>query len=327
MHIPVLTIAFLTVIITVSCSSRPSYVLSKEDMAQLLADIHVGESVVETSSRALSTDSARQAFLQAIYDRHGVTREQVDSSYSWYGYHMDKYMEVYDRTVEILEHRLEKARDLAGASAEGATETQIDLQGDSVDVWPGIRWRKFSPNMPNSVLTFSVPSDRNWENGDVYTLRGKVMGGNHPLIVTIASEYADGRQDYRSATLPGEGWQELTFVLDSARNAVRVWGTISYETSPGETAYLDSISLYRTRWGGHYRDARNNTLRFHNRTSANPVKSSPSSEQDGQGEDRMRPDRLQNTRLDASTKPIDLKEIKTDVPPRTPRPRLVNKTK
>ncbi|MCM1348100.1 MAG: DUF4296 domain-containing protein [Firmicutes bacterium] len=249
-----------------ACSGRPSGVLSKEDMARLLADIHTGESVVESSSRSFPTDSARQAFLQAIYAKHGVTREEVDSSFSWYGYNIEKYMEVYDRTVEILEERLEKAQEIAGASADGAVEIDVNLQGDSVDVWPGIRWRRFASTMPNDHLTFALTTDRNWERGDVYTLRGKSTDNHQPLTFTITAEYSDGQREYATSTMPGDGWHQLQFALDSARSAQNVYGLISYQARPGEVVFVDSVSLYRTRWGGHYRDLRNTVKKFSNRT-------------------------------------------------------------
>lgn len=249
-----------------ACSGRPSEVMSKEEMAQFLADLHTGESVVETSSRSFPTDSTRRVLLQALYKKHGVTREQVDSSFSWYGYHIEKYMEVYDRTVEILEERLDKAQEIAGASASGSSEITVNLQGDSVDVWPGFRWRRFSANMPNDQITFNISTDNNWERGDVYTLRTKFLDNHAPVVFTIAAEYTDGRREYISATQPGDGWHEIRFALDSARSAQRVYGIISYTPARNETVFIDSISLYRTRWGGHYRDVRQSVKPFENRT-------------------------------------------------------------
>lgn len=265
--LPLLAVALVTCLIVAGCSGRPSGVLNKEDMAQLLADMHTGESVMENSSRSFPTDSSRKAFLQAIYAKHGVTRAEVDSSFSWYGYHIEKYMEVYDRTVEILDERLDKAQEIAGASADGIAELTVDLQGDSVDVWPGMRWRRFSANMPNDHLTFSIPNDRNWEMGDVYTLRVKAIDNHQPITYVIAAEYSDGRQEYVTSSQSADGWHQIQFALDSARNAQRVFGVISYPARKGETVFIDSITLMRTRWGGHYREVRNASKKFSNRSS------------------------------------------------------------
>lgn len=50
-RIPVIFIYCALLFSLAACSGRPSGVLSKEDMAQLLADMHTGEAVIESSSR------------------------------------------------------------------------------------------------------------------------------------------------------------------------------------------------------------------------------------------------------------------------------------
>lgn len=260
------TLIILASVLLPGCSGRPSGVLSKEDMAQLMADIHTGESVIDNSSSAFPTDSSRRAFLQAIYARHGIDRAQVDSSFSWYGAHLEKYIDVCDRTVEILEQRLENAQDIAGTSADGAVEVNVNLQGDSVDVWPGMRWRRFSASMPNDHITFSLASDRNWERGDVYTLRAKALGNNQPFTYILTVEYADGREEYVTSQQSADGWHQVQLVLDSARNAQRVYGIVSYPSRRNETVFIDSITLMRTRWGGHYREQRNAVKNFNNKS-------------------------------------------------------------
>ncbi|MBO4944082.1 MAG: DUF4296 domain-containing protein [Muribaculaceae bacterium] len=248
-----------------SCSGRPDGVLGKEDMAQLIADIHAGESA-SNGNRAFQSDSARRALLEAIYRKHDVTREEVDSSFRWYGYHIDKYMDVYERVVDILQTRLDKAQELAGASAEGVTEISTSFEGDSVDVWPGIRWRRFASTMPGDILSFNLENAGNWERGDVYTLRAKTIANKGPFTCTFAVSYVDGKIEYVSRQMQGDGWHEMPVALDSARTAQRIYGVITYTPARKESAYIDSISLMRVRWGGHYRELRNDVRKFENRT-------------------------------------------------------------
>lgn len=268
----ILTLLLLLLPALYSCSDRPDGVLGKEDMAQLIADIHAGESA-SRSDRAFQSDSARRALLEAIYRKHDVTREQVDSSFSWYGYHIDKYMDVYERVVDILQSRLDKAQELAGASAEGITEISTSFEGDSVDVWPGIRWRRFASTMPGDILSFNLENASNWERGDVYTLRAKTIANKGPFTFTFAVNYTDGKMEYITRQMQGDGWHEMAVALDSARIAQRIYGVISYTPSHKENAYIDSISLMRVRWGGHYRELRNDIRKFENRT----LSGSPSS--------------------------------------------------
>lgn len=239
-----------------SCSSTPSGVIPPEKMAQLLADIFVGESVVDNNSRAFRSDSAKQVLLQSIYMRHGVTPEEVDSSFMWYGKNMEKYTDVYDRTIEILEERLEHVT----LDSHSTTSTSsVSLEGDSVDVWPSVKYIRCTPGMPYEVIPFALSSDRHWERGDIYTLAFKVVGNDAPTTVTIAAEYYDGMTDYISTTERGQGWKNVTLVLDSLRSASSVFGTISHHVSDDgkEVAFIDSVTLYRTRWDSGSSSKRN----------------------------------------------------------------------
>lgn len=44
--------------------------------------------------------------------RHGVTREQFDTTLVWYGHHIETYMKIYDRVVERLKAENEEAKKL-----------------------------------------------------------------------------------------------------------------------------------------------------------------------------------------------------------------------
>ncbi|MDE6248860.1 MAG: DUF4296 domain-containing protein [Paramuribaculum sp.] len=231
-----------------SCSTTPSGVIPPEKMSQLLADIFTGESVVDNNSRAFKDDSVKTALLVSIYKRHGVDAATVDSSFMWYGKHMDLYTEVYDRTIEILEDRLNKATLAADNLGTGPS---VALEGDSVDVWPSIRYLRLTPDMPSEIVPFSLSSDRHWERGDTYTLSFKLNGDEfNPTSVTIAAEYYDGTTDYTRSSLRGEGWKSITLVLDSTRAASNVFGVIAHPMGDdaSKVTLIDSISLYRTRW-------------------------------------------------------------------------------
>ena len=65
---------------------------------------------------------------------------------------------------------------------------------------------------------------------------------------TIAGEYNDGTIDYISAPIYQDGWNHITFAGDSAKVLRYVYGTVTSTPAVGEVAYLDSISLVRTRY-------------------------------------------------------------------------------
>ncbi len=221
--------------------------LPPDKMARVLADIHIGESVIESDRKHFSTDSMKKALKQSIYIKNGVTAAQVDTSLAWYGYHMEKYVEVYDKVIELLEADIVVAQERAGAASERPGGEKMELEGDSVDVWPELRMRRFSTLSPTDIITFSLSSDRHWEKGDYYTLAAKLIRPSSRMDATIVVQYQDGTTDYTSGPM-GEGWSRLTLSLDTAKQARRVFGYMQYTPRDGEETIIDSIQLVRTRF-------------------------------------------------------------------------------
>lgn len=248
-------------LLAAACDRRPDGVLDKEDMARLLADIHKAEIVAETNTRTYN-DSLKRVLRQSVYARHGVTTEEVDSSLSWYGYNMEKYLEVYDRVIEILEKERDDARRKAGSASE-STDIDISFDGDSVDVWTGERLLRLAPNMPVELLPFTLTSDRNWQQGDAYTLKTKLINPSAPVDVTIVVRYREGTDEYVNTQFNGEGWHELRLATDKNRDPREVYGYISSRPAGQHTSYLDSITLVRVRENSPFNEeARRNVRTF-----------------------------------------------------------------
>ncbi len=255
--------------LAIGCNRPPKGVLSHDEMVDLMIDIHKGESVVDANPRSFPTDSTRKAFRQSLYAKHGLTTEMADSTFAWYGYHMEEYIEVCDDVVKRLEEELAQAQATAGASAGGLNNTSISIEGDSVDVWPGVRFRDFGPLTPTDVVPFTIESDANWELGDVYILRFKRLNGNASLNVAMAAEYGDSRREYVSTTVSGDGWQTLTFPLNPDIGARTVHGYILAPAADSNAGSIDSLSLVRMRWSEKFRHHRNNIKEFRRETKHN----------------------------------------------------------
>jgi len=224
----------------IACDSTPGHVIPKEEMAQLLADIHTAESVVEIDRGKYRTDSAKKALKQSVLMRHGVTQEQVDTSFDWYGHHIKEYIAVYDRTIELLDKRMEEI----DATAEDVTLTVV---GDSVDTWSGAKMRILSAGQPSQFVDFAFDADETWEPGDSYEWRMKMLNNRSPLEMALLADYDDGSTEFITSSDVQEGWRSISLHLDSTRTATRIYGYATVALSPNERVFLDSIALLRTR--------------------------------------------------------------------------------
>ncbi len=243
-----LPIAALLMAAIAACSPTPRGVIPPDKMARLLADIHVAESIVE-QKRAEYDDSAKRILRQSIFARYGYKSEQVDSSLKWYGYNTDKYVDVYERVINILEDEIAEAQTSAGAqrttSSAGANRYIVD--GDSVDVWLDATWRRFSRTMPSDLTQFALNADQHWERGDLYELSSRMTAAPGSTELVISAEYQDGSKEYNRLQSTGDGWKRLQLALNPELSAVSVFGYIRYIPAGGEQALADSISLVRRR--------------------------------------------------------------------------------
>lgn len=246
---------YVLVLLCVGCGSTPSHVIEPEKMARLLADVHMGESIIEGNRRDYESDSLKKTLKQSIYLKHDVTAQQVDTSFVWYGQHIEEYIKVYDRVIELLEDDIAQVK----VSAE---DVEMAVVGDSADAWSGLRNRVFTSIMPSNFLSFAINKDENWERGDVYQWKLKMLNNRSPLQMTLAVDYSDGSSEYNTAQGAKEGWHEIVLVSDTAKTAMRIYGVAHVNLKQNEYVYVDSISLLRTRHSVKDYSKRYNQKRF-----------------------------------------------------------------
>jgi len=236
-----LIVSVLLVLTTITgCRKTPEEVLPPDEMAALMADVHIGESYIENNHRDFPTDSAKQALKQSILLAHNVSQETFDTSMMWYGRHIDKYLEMYDLTIEILNRRQIDAGSIM-------TQQAMSIAGDSVDVWSAPTHMVISNRMPSAMLSFTLPADDNSKCGDYYKWRMKFINGDASVRWTLVAEYADSTVDILNLTTNGRGWNEISFSADSTQDLKEIRALMMPSTPLPSDLWIDSISLIRKR--------------------------------------------------------------------------------
>lgn len=223
-----------------SCRHTPEGVLEQEEMAQLMADIHMGEALVDFNYSTYPNDSTRKMLKQSIYAAHKVTAEEVDTSFVWYGNHIEDYITVYDRTIEIIQ---ERQRNLASAGS-----MQISVAGDSVQVWGGPQRLVVHKHMPSRIIGFSLTPDSTWQKGDIYTLKYKPINSQAKAASRLLIDYSNGTTVYVEDPETRQSTSNvLKIQVDSTLTPLRVYGYISFIPDENVSFEVDSISLTRVR--------------------------------------------------------------------------------
>lgn len=233
----------IAALVLLACNRVPSHVIQPEEMARLMADVRMADAVVVNNGREYHTDAARIALKQAVFERNGVTEAQFDTSLVWYGHNIERYQEVTNRSIEILEDRLKEA------SIKAAGESALSISGDSVDIWSGSHVYTFNRRTPSNYLKFSYDADQNWEKGDVYTFRTSFVVAPKAAQWNITAVYDDGAIETITMTPVAYETkrQEITLITDSTRTATHISGWLRIDTDLERPAVLDSVGLTRRR--------------------------------------------------------------------------------
>ncbi len=233
-------VAGVAAVLLAGCTGVPDHIIQPEKMARLMADLNIAESAVDMNSRDFYSDSSRQVVKQAVMQRYDVSQDLLDTSFMWYGAHLDKFMDVYDRSTEIIEKKIEEN------GAVLASQSALSVSGDSVDVWSSSRQILFTPLSSSCSVSFHYDADANWERGDSYTWRAKFIGNSGNASWLFVASYSDGATEVLSTNFNDSGWQEMNFITDSTRTVKSLYGLLQVEPR-NNAIYLDSVEMIRKR--------------------------------------------------------------------------------
>lgn len=202
-HKPIYVLLAAALLLLAACRpSVPETVVQPDDMEDLLYDYFVsqGMAVIPDPQAGSSEDYRRALYFEAVLSKHGVTREQFDSSLVYYYTRADKFVDIYRH----VQQRLSDDALAYGASA-GEVErylTAQSLSGDTADVWEGDRHVLLMPYAPYNRMQFVQKADTSFHKGD-------------NLMMTFKSDFL-----YQGGSKDGLAYLAVKFTNDSIASAV-----------------------------------------------------------------------------------------------------------
>lgn len=216
-------------------------------MEQLLIDVHLSEGYVDRVLSRPSKDEKANV-RSSVFEKHGVTKEQFDTSLMWYGKNLELYMGIYDQVIAAIKQQ----NNVLKNEISKQNEQVLTAPGDSVNVWKGEPFYIFEPDVSKRLLTFSIEGDVNFKNKDSFTFSaylhtitaGVATTGITP-IATLGVQYKDGVVISVSKTVQPNGIFELT--LDTEDKKIdRLFGSLYLPIDNKEYAiFTDSITVLR----------------------------------------------------------------------------------
>lgn len=255
----------LCMLVGASCIDHPDYVLSEDQMVDLLVDVHKAEGLIEMQASHGNDQEYQKAVMAAVLVEHGVSRAQYDSSLMWYARHLKELVRVYSHVDERLMDEHDKWSTLATDSKDFATSES----GDSVQLWSMRNYLVLDHAQCIDRRFWELESDSNFYRGDTlrWTFDVNHLVKGQQLFASIAFSrdvkewqgvgVSDTEKERRktlpigqtAALIESNGPQEIVAVPDSMRRfekAVICVMLVAQDSALQQSpVFLNHISLIR----------------------------------------------------------------------------------
>ncbi|MBR4119343.1 MAG: DUF4296 domain-containing protein [Bacteroidales bacterium] len=214
-------------------------------MENLLVDIHKAEAYMENSKYLANNKLAQDSVKNSIYAKHGVTGAEFDTSIVWYGANLEEYIEIYDKVIMRLQE--ENNSLLALMNNQKDMFTGMTRSGDTVNIWNINPHYIFEGRLNNNLLSFTVPYDDNFKDGDLFKLKFKLTSREdspYESHVILAVKESRDSTTITKKNIFKNGWDSIE--VKSKGSIRRVMGSFYVPAIPEwRVTHIDSITLER----------------------------------------------------------------------------------
>lgn len=232
------------------CGKRiPSDVIQPGAMENLLYDYHLATTL---QGNLPHTESyKKEAYIEYVFRKHGITEAEFDSSMVWYSRHGDQLSAIYDdlrKRFEAAEKQVRKLTDRRSG------QTSLTLFRDTVDM-PPIYWLSAS-ELTNKVA-FELRADTSFKPRDGMTWEADFLfmpntPGKAKAVMGLNFTFANDSTQGITRVITSPGVQRLTLRADSAYEFKTINGFIYYDADPRteSSVLVSGISLTRNHASG-----------------------------------------------------------------------------
>jgi len=224
----------LTAVLFSGCRKRPEGVLSDKQMVDLMADMQLAESYADYDYSGPNLQIYRNGLAESVLVAHGVSREELDSTLSWYGRNLDDYTKLFEK----VDKRIIEKRKIALKTGDADLDVS---QGDML--WPYTENGVISKLGSADGWVVSIPAP-GLEKGDMLE-----WAMHFPVYATFVGvlgvEYEDGTGEAVSSNFTGGMSVNLRLQTDTGKIVDRIYGTMRLKEELKSSVFADSIRLRR----------------------------------------------------------------------------------
>ena len=251
-----LIISLLTVF---SCHNRPSEVLPRKKMEDVMYDMYIAESIIDHNYRKFSQPENKEALINRVFQKHKISEATWDTSLSWYSDNIDQYLQINDSVKSRLQrnHKVAQQMSTQQAAMRNEFETKPPHYIASHFHIGGV-----GCNRGINFKLDSVQLAEKFGNQDTISFNFNVIGvvpkNLYSLKSTLIVEYADTIV-YQSAKIEENKAYTLPFARQIEQDTIvaldgfiHLSGNLPvipvqfYQISLGNEQQKDSTQLYNT---------------------------------------------------------------------------------
>lgn len=244
-------IIILSSLLLLSCGN--SYVLSEEELEDVLVDIHIVEGMTVSTIKEFRKDEAKTDLYNFVFEKHGTDKAQFDSTMSYYSNDLAVLVEVYDNVFDRLVALETKAKDgqfsLSKDISSQVTYSRIMSEDSELlpyvvgELWKSKRDLLFSKKDFNHDATYKMPIDSLTSDklNLLFTVEAKDLDSASIDLITYYGDEST-TQSYR---LPLDTVEAVNIAWDESKQPTSIVMNVSAgATDAKATLRIKNIRFY-----------------------------------------------------------------------------------
>lgn len=241
----------LLMFLLMACDDRPKDVLSRGKMEDVLYDYHIMQGIIDELPSE-EREAKAQDYINAVFEKHGITEAQFDSSIVYYNRHTKDLHKIYSNLKERYSTVNDEIQLVNGNNDMMAV---FATGGDTTNLWNSAKLLALRNKDLLNRESFTIQADTSFRRQDqfILTLNPLFIRENQgdydiQLHVGLSILYASGKHAGMTRMLNTSGIQQLTLQTTSPDEDIKTITGFFYYRGKKTTRNLcliDNISLVR----------------------------------------------------------------------------------
>ena len=245
-----LPLVLLLLILFAACDDHPQNVLSRGKMEDVLYDYHIMQGIVNDLP-AEEREAKGQDYMNAVFEKHGITEAQFDSSIVYYNRHTKDLHKIYSNLKERYTAVNEEIQLVNGNNDMMAI---FSTGGDTTNLWNSAKLLTLRNKELLNKESFTIHADTSFRRRDQFILtlspvfiKERREDYDINLHVGLSVLYASGKHIGTTRVINNDGTQQLTLQTSNDEDIKSITGFFYYKgkKESRNLCLIDNISLIR----------------------------------------------------------------------------------